>query len=331
MQSMREVMTPSLSRQSNGTSWRLSLVQNGVSMDPSFHPGFSRPRPLHVSVGGAKYRCWCRTHGTECALAGDVAKLEDAKRLLQEAVVLPLLMPELYVGIRQPWKGVLLFGPPGTGKTLLARAVASEAQTTFFNVSASTLISKYLGESEKLTRTLFGMARHYAPSTVFFDEIDGLMSQRGAQAEHEASRRLKGEILSQMDGIANAAAESERSPEHPSLVMVLATTNKPWDLDEALRRRLEKRIYIPLPGDDARLEMIRLFLSTVQCSDDVDLSTVANDTKGFSGADLHILCREASMAPMRRMTSQHGAAEMVRLKQEGKLDLKVRLLHVLVL
>lgn len=256
-------------------------------------------------------------------VADDIAKLDDAKRLLQEAVVLPLLMPELYVGIRQPWKGVLLFGPPGTGKTLLARAVASEAHTTFFNVSSSTLISKYLGESEKLTRTLFGMARHYAPSTVFFDEIDGLMSQRGAQAEHEASRRLKGEILSQMDGIANAAAECGRSSVHPPLVMVLATTNKPWDLDEALRRRLEKRIYIPLPDEGGRLEMLKLFLSTVQCSDDVNLDKVASETQGFSGADVHILCREASMAPMRRMTSQHGTSEMVRLKQEGKLDLKV--------
>ena len=96
----------------------------------------------------------------------DIASLDSAKRLLQEAVILPQLMPEIYVGIRQPWKGVLLFGPPGTGKTMLAKAVASQAQTTFFNVSAATLISKYHGESEKLVANLFNMARENAPSII---------------------------------------------------------------------------------------------------------------------------------------------------------------------
>ncbi|KAK1306547.1 Katanin p60 ATPase-containing subunit A1 [Acorus calamus] len=227
----------------------------------------------------------------------DVAGLSEAKRLLEEAVVLPLWMPEYFQGIRRPWKGVLMFGPPGTGKTLLAKAVATECGTTFFNVSSATLASKWRGESERMVRCLFDLARAYAPSTIFIDEIDSLCNSRGASGEHESSRRVKSELLVQVDGVNNSSTGEDGARK---IVMVLAATNFPWDIDEALRRRLEKRIYIPLPNFESRKELIRINLKTVEVSPDVNIDEVARKTDGYSGDDLTNVCRDASLNGMRR-------------------------------
>eukprot|EP00252_Welwitschia_mirabilis_P004615 TRINITY_DN14922_c0_g1_i1.p1 TRINITY_DN14922_c0_g1~~TRINITY_DN14922_c0_g1_i1.p1 ORF type:complete len:528 (+),score=134.56 TRINITY_DN14922_c0_g1_i1:269-1852(+) len=243
----------------------------------------------------------------------DVAGLTEAKKLLEEAVILPLLMPEYFQGIRRPWKGVLMFGPPGTGKTLLAKAVATECGTTFFNITSATLASKWRGESERLVRCLFDLARAYAPSTIFIDEIDSLCSARGGQGEHESSRRVKSELLVQIDGVNNTSTGDDGRIKN---VMLLAATNFPWQIDEALRRRLEKRIYIPLPNYESRRELIRINLRTVEVAPDVDIDEVARRTEGYSGDDLTNICRDASMNGLRRRFLGKTIEELKNMSKE---------------
>lgn len=196
----------------------------------------------------------------------DIAGLEAAKKALKEAVVYPFLRPDLFSGLREPARGMLLFGPPGTGKTMLARAVATESRSTFFSVSSSTLTSKWHGESEKLVRALFGLAKVLAPSIIFVDEIDSLLSARSTGSEHEASRRSKTEFLIQWSDLQRAAAGREQSARDKkegdaSRVLVLAATNMPWDIDDAARRRFVRRQYIPLPEHNVREQQLRKLLS----------------------------------------------------------------------
>lgn len=233
----------------------------------------------------------------------DIISLDDAKRLLSEAVQLPLKFPSLFTGILRPWKGILLHGPPGTGKTLLAKAVATECKTTFFNISASVLVSKWRGDSEKLVRCLFELARYYAPSTIFLDEIDSILASRsgGDSTEHEASRRMKTELLIQMDGV--------RGHKPNEQVFVMAASNIPWDLDVAVLRRLEKRVMVPLPVVAAREVMIRKHLSD-RAHSDLNFTDIALKTEGYSGADIELLCREAAMMPVRRLMQKLAIIEL---------------------
>ncbi|KDQ52995.1 hypothetical protein JAAARDRAFT_39707 [Jaapia argillacea MUCL 33604] len=223
----------------------------------------------------------------------DVAGLEGAKAALKEAVILPIKFPHLFTGKRTPWKGILLYGPPGTGKSFLAKAVATEANSTFFSVSSSDLVSKWQGDSERLVKQLFEMARENKPSIIFVDEIDSLTGTRN-EGESEGSRRIKTEFLVQMNGVGH----------DDTGVLVLGATNIPWHLDNAIKRRFEKRIYIPLPGPEARKRMFELHVGTTPCElSHRDYRALADKTDGYSGSDIAIVVRDALMQPIRKVLS----------------------------
>ncbi|XP_061383447.1 fidgetin-like protein 1 isoform X2 [Danaus plexippus] len=223
----------------------------------------------------------------------DIAGLEHAKSVIQEAVVWPLLRPDIFTGLRRPPRGILLFGPPGTGKTLIGKCIASQCKATFFSISASSLTSKWIGDGEKMVRALFAVARCHQPAVVFMDEIDSLLSARG-DSEHEASRRIKTEFLVQFDG--TNTGEDER-------LLVVGATNRPQELDDAARRRLVKRLYIPLPGLEARHQIIYNLLSRERHSlSSNDMRLVSEQCEGYSGADVRSLCAEAAMGPVRALT-----------------------------
>lgn len=223
----------------------------------------------------------------------DVAGLTAAKQSLYEAVIMPIKVPDMFKGPTVPWKGILLYGPPGTGKSFLAKAVAGEAnQSTFLTVSTSDLTSKWVGESEKLIKSLFQTARQSKPSIVFIDEIDSLVGDRGEDNSTEAGRRMKTEFLIQMDGVGVDNTG----------IIIIAATNLPWAIDPAMRRRFEKRVYVPLPDKDARMALIVHNLK--EASTDItksDIKKIVAATEGFSGADITILIRDALMQPIREL------------------------------
>ena len=225
-----------------------------------------------------------------------IAGLEGAKEALKEAVILPTRFPQLFVGNRKPWRGILMYGPPGTGKSYLAKAVATEFDGTFFSVSSSDLMSRWLGDSEKLVRNLFEMAREAyrdegKPSIIFVDEVDSLCSAR-SEGENDAVRRIKTEFLVQMQGVGHDDAG----------VLVLAATNIPWNLDSAIRRRFERRIYIPLPEEGARFQMLKLHLGDTPANlTDEQFQGIAARTKGYSGSDMNVLVRNAMMECIRTL------------------------------
>ncbi|KIW89400.1 uncharacterized protein Z519_10254 [Cladophialophora bantiana CBS 173.52] len=232
----------------------------------------------------------------------DVAGLSAAKKALKEAVVYPFLRPDLFMGLREPARGMLLFGPPGTGKTMLARAVATESKSTFFAISASSLTSKWHGESEKLVRALFALAKALAPSIIFVDEIDSLLSARSGSSEHEASRRSKTEFLIQWSDLQRAAAGKDTTVGDASRVLVLAATNCPWDIDDAARRRFVRRQYIPLPEAETRETQIRTLLGHQKHDlSPEDIARLVELTEGYSGSDITALAKDAAMGPLRHL------------------------------
>ncbi|KHJ41613.1 ATPase, AAA family [Trichuris suis] len=223
----------------------------------------------------------------------DIVGNEVAKKSLFETVVLPAKNPDLFTGLRSPAQGLLLFGPPGNGKTMLAQAAARQSGYLFFSVSAASLMSKWVGEAEKLVQALFAVARAAQPSIIFIDEIDSILRER-SDSEHDVSRRLKTEFLLQFDGVNSKASDR---------VLVIGATNRPFDLDEAVLRRLPKRLYIPLPNKQDRVKMLRALLQQQKHSlSDYAFNLIANHTEGFSFSDLKVLAKEAAMEPLRAQT-----------------------------
>ena len=211
----------------------------------------------------------------------DIGGLEEVKRLMMETIVISALQKPKSI---QPWKGVLLFGPPGTGKTLLAAASAGSLDATFFNVKASSVTSKYFGESSKIITALYEVARELSPSIVFIDEIDALTTKR-SDGVSEASRRMLSTLLTELDGFQDKGKDL--------LVLTLSATNTPWDLDEAVLSRFPRRIYIPLPDKEATKEIIKINTKGIELKADLDEIAERCVDNLYSGRDLKNLCQEA--------------------------------------
>ena len=216
-----------------------------------------------------------------------IGGLDSAKESLRQCITYPLKYPWLYrEGIAQEAvKGVLLFGPPGTGKTMLAKAVATEGGATFLTVDAGTIENKWLGESEKNAKAVFTLARQIAPCVVYLDEVDSILSSReqGDDSSHGTLTSVKTTLMQEWDGLRTT---SDR-------VVVIASTNRPFDLDEAVLRRLPRRILVDLPDLKTRQEIMEVTLANNRLAKDVNLTTVAMQLEGYSGSDIKEVCREA--------------------------------------
>ncbi len=223
----------------------------------------------------------------------EIAGLENCKQILREAIVLPLIKPELFTGKRKPWSGILLFGPPGCGKTLLAKAAATECKATFFSASSADLLSKWLGESEKLISSLFKVARIKAPSLIFIDEIDSVATSRGGGTESSGERRVKTQLLSEIQGL--KTSDKQR-------ILTLGATNRPWDIDDAMLSRFQKKVHVPLPDLEARSAIFMIETKGVEMAlDEEDFIELGVRSEGYSGRDISNVCQEVIMLPVREL------------------------------
>ena len=221
----------------------------------------------------------------------DIGGMEEVKRDLREAIEWPLKYPETFkrMGITPP-KGILLYGPPGTGKTLVAKAVASESDANFLSIKGPSVLSKWVGESEKAIREIFRKARQAAPSIVFLDELDAICPRRGVSADSHVTERMVSQLLTELDGL-----------EELKDVVVIAATNRPDIIDTALIRpgRIDRQLLISTPNQAEREEILRIHARGMPLADDVDIGDIARRTDGYVGSDLESVCREAAMLAIR--------------------------------
>lgn len=244
----------------------------------------------------------------------DIGGLAKVKESLRELVVYPMLYPDVFgLGARpaagdakngallSPPKGILLYGPPGTGKSCCASALAKESGANFLALSPSSMLSKWLGETEQIARAVFSLARRVSPTIIFIDEVDGLFRER-TSSEHEAHKNLKSEFMQLWDGLA--------VDDGGAMVVVLGATNRPYDVDSAILRRMPRAFEVGLPSKTDRLSILRKIMLNTATEPGLSLEDVAEVTSGYSGSDLKELCRAAMMQPVREALRK--AAKQVR-------------------
>ncbi|XP_053611226.1 outer mitochondrial transmembrane helix translocase isoform X2 [Plodia interpunctella] len=221
----------------------------------------------------------------------DIAGLDHLIQELRETVILPIQKRELFADSRltQPPKGVLLHGPPGCGKTLIAKATAKEANMSFINLDVSLLTDKWYGETQKLAAAVFSLAVKLQPCIVFIDEIESFLRTR-TQHDHEATAMMKTQFMSLWDGLIT---------DSDCTVIIMGATNRPQDLDKAIQRRMPATFHVPMPNESQRERILHLILNSEPVAPDIDLKRLAASTEGFSGSDLHELCRQAAVYRVR--------------------------------
>ncbi|KAG9390437.1 ATPase family associated with various cellular activities (AAA) [Carpediemonas membranifera] len=249
----------------------------------------------------------------------DIVGSKDAKRAIEQAVCYPILAPKLLGLSVTPFRGVLMFGPPGTGKTLLAKAVAAQSDATMFICSSADLTSKFRGESEKLIKLLFAMARHYAPSVIFIDEVDALISNNaGGGDSGDASRRAVSEFQTQMEGVL--------TPQGDKPVVLIGATNYPWNIRPAMLRRFDKRVYVPLPTVEDVENILRKKMQravddrSIADIDGIDFKALAARLDGYSGSDVDVICRNVCIKPMDRAVEMFGIGKITEMVDGDGMD-----------
>ncbi|XP_060594592.1 vacuolar protein sorting-associated protein 4B-like [Ruditapes philippinarum] len=271
--------------QTPGTSTDQSTSSEGGSGDKQSIQRKAAIKDTIVGKGGLTFQ--------------DIAGLSEAKQALTEAIIMPLQFPQLFTGCIKPWKRILLYGPPGTGKSRIAQAISAEINSTFYCVSSSDLVSSWVGESEKLIKELFQHATNQTGrSVIFIDEIDSICRQRSSR-EEEHTRRMKTELLKQMEGADNSTNSDK--------IFLLCATNCPWELDSAFLRRFQKRIYIPLPDREARLSLIKIHTKENKLDlTETEWNVLADKTDGYSGSDIANMTLGALFGPIRDLqTAQY--------------------------
>ena len=221
----------------------------------------------------------------------EIADLRDAKKAIEESIIFPVKRPDLFP-LGWP-RGILFFGPPGCGKTLLAAAIATEIDAVFYSVDAASIMSKWLGESEKNVAELFSSARQAAevgkPVIIFIDEVDSLVGIRGDEVGGEV--RTRNQFLKEMDNVLDKKRQTH--------VYVIGATNKPWALDEPFIRRFQKRIYVPLPTTESRQELYEIYAKNLKLASDVDRTLLVEKTEGYSGSDFRDIFQGAQTKVVR--------------------------------